>query len=179
MPTGRSLHIGLNSVDPGHYADWSGPLSACVNDALDMDAVAQRCGFQTTVPLSGDATRDTVLGALTKTLDSLVGGDLLLVAYSGHGGQVPDRNGDEKDGKDETWCLHDGELLADELWKKWVRAALRVRIVVLSDSCNRGTTTKALQQSDPLGGSRTPKSLTPTLAGRVYRKHGAYLPDLA
>ena len=29
MASGRSLHIGLNSVDPKHYAGWDGQLRAC------------------------------------------------------------------------------------------------------------------------------------------------------
>ena len=31
--TGLSLHVGLNAVDPAHYAGWSGPLNACEADA--------------------------------------------------------------------------------------------------------------------------------------------------
>ena len=30
-----SLHIGLNAVNPAHYAGWSGPLKACEFDAAD------------------------------------------------------------------------------------------------------------------------------------------------
>ena len=36
-----SIHIGLNSVDPKHYAGWSGDLMACEFDANDMAAIAQ------------------------------------------------------------------------------------------------------------------------------------------
>ena len=36
------------------------------------------------------------------------------MSYSGHGGQTPDLNGDEPDRKDETWCLHDGQLIDDD-----------------------------------------------------------------
>ena len=32
---GVSLHVGLNKVDPQHYAGWSGPLNACEADAED------------------------------------------------------------------------------------------------------------------------------------------------
>ena len=37
---GLSLHIGLNSVNPKHYAGWSGDLMACEFDAEDMAALA-------------------------------------------------------------------------------------------------------------------------------------------
>ncbi len=29
MPTGASLHIGLNAVDPKNYSGWDGQLTAC------------------------------------------------------------------------------------------------------------------------------------------------------
>ena len=33
MPQGISVHIGLNSVDPGQYEGWNGQLTACEADA--------------------------------------------------------------------------------------------------------------------------------------------------
>src|SRR5882724_970925 len=38
MPTGASLHIGLNAVDPKHYSGWDGQLTACEFDANDGNA---------------------------------------------------------------------------------------------------------------------------------------------
>ena len=38
MTRAQSLHIGLNSVNPRHYAGWSGELMACEADARDMAA---------------------------------------------------------------------------------------------------------------------------------------------
>jgi hypothetical protein len=40
---GVSLHIGLNSVDPAAYNNWSGELIACENDAHSMEAIAKVC----------------------------------------------------------------------------------------------------------------------------------------
>ena len=36
---GLSLHIGLNRIDPEHYASWSGVFYGCESDANDMEAV--------------------------------------------------------------------------------------------------------------------------------------------
>ncbi len=36
---GYALTVGLNSVDPDHYAGWPGTLVACEADARDMAAV--------------------------------------------------------------------------------------------------------------------------------------------
>jgi hypothetical protein len=73
----------------------------------------------------------------------LEAGDRLLLTYSGHGGQRPDANGDEDDGKDETWCLFGAELLDDQIGAMLARFRRGVKIVVLSDSCHSGTVTRA------------------------------------
>ena len=66
----------------------------------------------------------------------------MLLSYSGHGGQVPDQNGDDpNDGLDETWCLFDGQVLDDELYGALSAFAPGVRVVV-SDSCHSGTMLK-------------------------------------
>ena len=40
MTKRRSLHIGLNFVDPKKYGGWDGMLAGCVNDANAMQEVA-------------------------------------------------------------------------------------------------------------------------------------------
>jgi metacaspase-1 len=45
MPTGFALTIGLNSIDPTHYAGWEGQLTGCEYDAEDMTEVAKSKGF--------------------------------------------------------------------------------------------------------------------------------------
>ena len=46
MVKGLSLTIGLNFVDPTHYAGWDGQLSACEFDAEDMTDIAKSKGFE-------------------------------------------------------------------------------------------------------------------------------------
>src|SRR3954467_2544413 len=111
MGQGRSIHIGLNSVDPAQYHGWSGDLMACEFDAEDMAVIAESRGFAPTTILTADATADTVLGALQSAAEELTEGDTLLLTYSGHGGRTPDLEGDEDDGCDETWCLYDRQVL--------------------------------------------------------------------
>ncbi len=57
QPRGLSLHIGLNSVSPAHYGGWSGDLSACEYDALDLCALAQSKGIKPTLLLTRNGTR--------------------------------------------------------------------------------------------------------------------------
>lgn len=144
MATGISLHIGLNSVDPQHYEGWSGPLNACEADANDMADLAQTRNFAPTKLLTRKATRQAVLNGIAAAANKLKSGDMFFLTYSGHGGQLPDQNNDEPDGKDETWCLYDGELVDDELYSSWGAFAAGVRILLLSDSCHSGSVSKAL-----------------------------------
>jgi metacaspase-1 len=144
MPQGLSLHIGLNSVDPGSYAGWDGRLVACENDARDMHRIASSLGYTSRILLTQEATRTAVLNVLADATSQLQRDDIFLLSYSGHGGQVDDLNGDEPDdGKDETWVLYDAEVVDDELHELYTRFKPGVRIVVLSDSCHSGTITRA------------------------------------
>lgn len=142
--TGHALAIGLNKVNPAHYGGyWDGELTGCEPDAMDMKEIAISKGLNVEMLLTQDATRAAVLGKLGTLAEKLKPGDLLVVSYSGHGGQIPDRNGDEvDDGLDETWCLYDGELLDDELHGAWMKFQAGVRILVFSDSCHSGTVLK-------------------------------------
>lgn len=137
---GKSLHIGVNKVDPAHYNGWEGTLQACEFDANDMQALAEGKGFTTSVLLTKDATSDAVQAGISEAADELGEGDIFFLTYSGHGGQVPDSNSDDdEDGKDETWVLYDRQLVDDELYALFARFEAGVRIFMLSDSCHSGS----------------------------------------
>ncbi|KAF2415973.1 caspase family protein [Microbacterium sp. B35-30] len=145
MASGLSLHIGLNRVDPAHYDGWDGALNACEFDAHDMQAIAESCGFDAHLLLTQDATADAMKTAISRAADELAPGDSFFLSYSGHGGQVPDRNGEgEEDRLDETWVAYDRQLVDDELYALWGKFAPRVRIFVLSDSCHSGTANRRI-----------------------------------
>ena len=180
MPTGLSLHIGLNAVDPKHYSGWSGKLAACEADARDMAALAKKQRFNSsTLRLTKAATRDKVLADLKAAAAKLKKGDIFFLTYSGHGGQVPNTGNDfEPDGSDETWCLYDGELIDDELFAALAQFAAGVRIFVLSDSCHSGTITRALGFEAlglPRGRSR---AMPRDVAIRVYMDHSEFYDKL-
>ncbi len=177
MATGRSIHIGLDSVDPGHYGGWSGRLSACEFDAKDMAALAGARGFKTASMLTRDATAAAVTSSIEDAARELRSGDSLLVTYSGHGGQVPDTNADELDDqRDETWVLFDRQLVDDELYALWAKFRPGVRIVVLSDSCHSGSVTRAGLYQDSLlpalgATAAATKALPFDVEQRVYEAH--------
>lgn len=180
---GLSLHLGLNLVSPKHYEGWSGELAACEFDARDMASIAKRQGMKSKVLLTRKATRDATLKGLRAAAKTLRSGDLFLLTFSGHGGQVPDVSGEEADKKDETWCLFDAQLIDDELYFELSRFRAGVRILVLSDSCHSGTVTRA---PVPQPGSVQPgaapmarsRMMPPGVAMRTYREHQAFYDDL-
>jgi hypothetical protein len=150
MSRGMSLHIGLNRVDPAHYDGWDGALNACEFDANDMEALAQGRDFETRKLLTDQGTADAILAALDEAAGRLQPGDIFFVSYSGHGGQVPDKNAEEEpDRSDETWLAFDRQIVDDELYDRWAKFQPGVRIVVLSDSCHSGSVTKAIEDDVP------------------------------
>ena len=144
MAKGISVHVGLNNVDPAHYNGWDGRLQACEFDAKDMKKIADEKGFDSTILLSKEATAERVSNAIERAAEELEQGDIFFLTYSGHGGQMPDTNGDEQDATDETWVLYDRQLVDDELYALWAKFAPGLRVFVVSDSCHSGSVTRDL-----------------------------------
>ncbi|MEY2856294.1 MAG: hypothetical protein RLZZ74_603 [Cyanobacteriota bacterium] len=182
---GISLHIGLNRVDPTHYQGWDGELNGCENDAKSMEAIARQQGFKSQLILTQKATAKCIKQALMDAATELEPRDILLLTYSGHGGQIPDLNNDEDDNLDETWVLYDRELIDDELYALFGSFKKGVRIFVLSDSCHSGTVTKSRVYKNLLeieSSSKNPelpkirsmpsefRDKTHTINQRLYRK---------
>jgi hypothetical protein len=142
MAKGLYLGIGLNSVNPKYYGGWSGRLRACEHDIKDMSSIVSKYGFYVQQLLTKEATRANVKRWIREAASIMEAEDILIVNYSGHGGQIPDRNGDEEDSLDETWCLYDGQLIDDELFSLLHTLAEGSRIIVISDSCHSGTMLK-------------------------------------
>lgn len=155
-PVGLSLHIGINTIDSNHYASagLAAPgLDGCENDALAMQAIFEREGYQSTLLLSAQATREAVSEAIQKAAQTLKAGDIFVLTYSGHGFYLPELESDllhhdEDDNRDETWVLYNGMIIDDELYELWGLFEEGVRVVVLSDSCNSGTVTRNLNLLD-------------------------------
>lgn len=177
MAKGMALHLGLNSVDPGHYQGWSGDLVACEADANSLAAITGKKGFTAIKLLTRKATRKAALDALANAAAKLAKGDIFVLTYSGHGGQIPDIGGDEDDARDETWCLYDGELVDDELYAAFAQFKAGVRIFVLSDSCHSGTVTReAYYRARPAsaGEPTRHRNMPRDVAARVYQANRGF-----
>jgi metacaspase-1 len=178
MAKALALNIGLNAVDPRHYRGWNGALRACEADALDMASIATSKRFTVKKLLTKMATRTAVSREIKRAATLLKSGDIFLLSYSGHGGQVPDLNGDEPDAQDETWCLYDGQLVDDELFALLGGFAAGVRVLVFSDSCHSGTVVKQAYYRGMEGATETLdaepvlyRAMPPGVALRTYRDH--------
>jgi predicted ABC-type ATPase/SH3-like domain-containing protein len=126
---GMSIHIGVNS--PARMRDL--PLSQSESAARKMAELASQAGYGTTHVLCGaDATRDAVGTQLANAARALRTGQTLFISFSGHGSRVPDLDGDERDGWDETWCLYDGDMLDDTFaeYLRLLRPGTRALVVI-------------------------------------------------
>ncbi len=183
-PRGISVHIGVNVVDPVHYQGWSGPLSSCENDADTMQEIATGQGFETRQLKTTQATREAVSQAIKDAAEELADGDFFLVTYSGHGGQITDIDGDEEDGKDDTWCLYNGQFLDDEINVLFAEFKKGVRVLMLSDSCHSGTMLRGVVAAPERTVSAEEEEyihsrLMPRQASlKVSRKHRSFYADI-
>ncbi len=190
-PKGTSLHIGLNRVDPIHYAGWKGELVACENDARDMETIARSQGFVTQSLPTKAATATAVLAALERAAKELFEDDFFFLTYSGHGGQINDVNKDEPDGLDETWVLYDRELLDDELYAAWSLFRPGVRVFVVADSCHSGMISKEMFLNPTpflprleariratAGPNLRPRFLPPEVQSKIYKERASLYDDI-
>ena len=103
-------------------------------------------GYAVTSLLDEAATLDAMVEKIGDLITSAVKGVSLIITYSGHGTWVPDRSGDEADGRDEALCPHDiGDgkiLLDDDLRNLFDQRPAGVRVVLISDSCHSGSVTR-------------------------------------
>lgn len=183
MPKGYAIHIGLNFVDPQYYdGEWDGKLNFCVKDAEAMADITKSKEYTKSIPLHNEnATREKVGRALIRMSEHCQPDDILVLTYSGHGGSLPDLNGDEEDKVDETWCLYNGHLIDDELNNLYAMFQEGVRIFVISDSCHSGTVTRyqpsradALFEEMIKKSGLAQKSMSPHDARLAYLKNKAF-----
>ncbi|EJF61624.1 caspase domain-containing protein [Dichomitus squalens] len=143
----KALCIGIN------YAGLPNELHGCVNDARNVERFLLRHGYKPDdiVMLTDDATdprrRPTKLNILD-AMHWLVTGahphDSLFFHYSGHGGQVKDKDGDEVDGYDEIIFPLDFKkagYISDDLMHTIMVKKLPpgCRLTALFDSCHSGS----------------------------------------
>lgn len=147
----RAVLIGIN-----RYRIPGADLRGCVNDVKNMRQVlTDYYGFQpadVTELLDLAATKTAMQAAVRKLVVGGRAGDVLLVHYSGHGANVPDKNGDEADQRDEILCPTDLDWKSP-LTDDWLRTTLNrlgkgVSMTIVMDCCHSGTNTRVLRPPD-------------------------------
>lgn len=143
--TKRAVLIGIN------YTGTSGELRGCHNDCLNVARFLREQGFRDkniTMLLDDKKHRSPTKAAILSVYKQLVRdskpGDVVFCHYSGHGGRLPDDNGDEDDGWDETLIPVDfktaGQIRDDDLFRVMVHPMQAgVTMTCLMDCCHSGT----------------------------------------
>ena len=142
----RALLIGIN------YKGQKGQLSGCHNDVHNVSQYLQEVqGFkeENITMLMDDGmhkppTKSAIISAFKRLVKQTKEGDVVFFHYSGHGGRLPDDNGDEDDGYDETLIPLDfkksGQIRDDDLLKILVHPMpANVSLTCLMDCCHSGT----------------------------------------
>lgn len=147
----KAVLIGVN-----RYRMPGADLRGCVNDVKNMKAVLTRqYGFKAAdigVLTDFAASKKAVQSAIATLVKGARSGDVVYVHFSGHGSNVPDKNGDEADHRDEILCPTDLDW-KDPLLDDWLRVTFDsvragVNLTVITDCCHSGSITRAVLPPD-------------------------------
>jgi hypothetical protein len=149
----RALLVGIN------YTKTQYPLRGCYNDVNNMKTFLSNKGYNEFLIMTDDIknintcvypTKENILSALKWLITGTLKGDKLFFHFSGHGGSVPDLNGDEllnevnediNDKDDE--CIYDCNLntiIDDDLKSNFVANIPKgVQVRCIMDCCHSGT----------------------------------------
>jgi hypothetical protein len=144
----RMLLVGINYVD-----DKANALEGCHNDVRNMEkSIAKyypKCSNKKILMDSKevgvqDPSRANILAALDWLTKGLKSGENVYFHFSGHGGRIPDYNGDEESGKDSCiYPISNGkiETISDDELKTYLVNKLPqgCKCFVVLDCCHSGT----------------------------------------
>jgi len=149
-----ALCVGCN-----YSFDSNNALQGCINDAHHWaELLTRNYGFEVVMMtddvISTDGrkgwdntqapTKTNLLRVLKEIIGQLNPGDCFVWTFSGHGGSVKDRDGDDKDGHDETICLPDEkkslyQMTDDDLYRKAVcKVPEGAKMTAIFDCCHSG-----------------------------------------
>lgn len=133
-----ALCIGLN------YSNTPNELSGCIPDVKRMSNFLSDKGFvvvKLTDELKPVKSLDIIshIEDLINTVNNNTANSKVVIHYSGHGSNIPDISGDEKDGRDEVICSSNGFISDDTLYKYLERFKEGTRVFCVFDCCHSGT----------------------------------------
>lgn len=147
----KALLIGIN-----YYEDPKNKLNGCINDINNMkqhllkkypSLLASNIIILTDAPnenILRKPTRTNIIGAINWLVQGLKPGENVYFHYSGHGGLVVDKNGDEQTGKDSCiYPINKGKIeviIDDELRSILANKIPRgCKCFAVLDCCHSGT----------------------------------------
>lgn len=134
-----ALCIGIDS-----YA--SQPLSGCVNDSKRWADTLKGLGFEVTRIVDRDATRSAIVQGLRALIVDAREGDELVFQYAGHGTQIEDDDGDERDRFDEAFVPIDygngALLLDDDFYRETEKLRKGAFLTMFMDCCHSGSNSR-------------------------------------
>jgi hypothetical protein len=147
VPSSTNVYMVCIALDyPG-----TGHELTCTQDGDNMMELWNACGLpESNVKklYNNDGNKAQVIQAVQEMAGRCQAGDYFIFFYSGHGTDVPDKNGDEDDGKDEALCLvtPEGEIdwgafMTDDEFAELMTENIHpdVRLICLCDCCHSGT----------------------------------------
>lgn len=158
--TKRALVIGLGQQEDKAWAKINGD-----RDVPLVKEMLNAAGYkQIKILVNKQATKSAIIKAFGTLAKQCKQGDVVYVHFSGHGQQMTDREGDEKDGWDEAWIPYDAymkyckkdrgdkHLTDDEVGRLLDAIKSKVgdtgRILVVIDACHSGSGTRDLDSTD-------------------------------
>jgi hypothetical protein len=136
----NALLIGCNYVGSQYQ------LNGCINDVENIEKkLKTQYGFNNILIMSDNTTKKptkaNILDEIKNLLINSKSGDILFLAFSGHGTTIHDANGDEKDGLDEMFVPLDFNCISDDEIKTFINNNLKkdVSLFALFDCCHSGT----------------------------------------
>ncbi|MCG5062222.1 MAG: caspase family protein [Limnoraphis sp. WC205] len=150
-----ALLIGIDHYKSAKFQQ----LKGCGNDIeLISKIIQENFGFavdRITILRNEEATRENILKAMDILVQRAGIDDIVVIHYSGHGSQMTDREGDEKDGLDETIVPYDSgrhpeenrDITDDEIYLRLLRLGEKTpHITLIFDCCHSATMSR-----DPFG----------------------------
>lgn len=131
------------------YKETPNPLTA-TEDGANFMTLLNACGvtdvtYMENLQCSAAAVKDAIEDVASRCDED----DLFIYFYAGHGTSVPDKDGDEDDGKDEALCFVNGEtgqvslktVMIDDDFADTVQACLNpaTQMLIITDCCHSGT----------------------------------------
>jgi hypothetical protein len=167
----RALVIGIGAYPD---VDYGWPVIHGDNDIAFATGTLLANGFSISkidTLRNEQATYQAICKAFKRLIASAQTNDVVYIHFSGHGQQITDLDGDEEDGYDEAWVAYEalqeptpnyhGEhhITDDQLnaWLKQLRQNVGIngKIIVVSDACHSGTSTRDITEPTEIRGAHS------------------------